>query len=155
MAQGITEESMPQQDSFLTQIKEEFQLGEQELNSYSPLVLAYIGDCVYELLVRTLLVGKANCQVSKLHKKAIDYVKAETQAAMIAALMDELTEEEQDVFRRGKNAKPHTIPKNASLSDYRRATGMEAVIGYLYLKDETERVIELVKLGLDRLKKGE
>ena len=155
MAQGITEESMPQQDSFLTQIKEEFQLGEQELNSYSPLVLAYIGDCVYELLVRTLLVGKANCQVSKLHKKAIDYVKAETQAAMIAALMDELTEDEQDVFRRGKNAKPHTIPKNASLSDYRRATGMEAVIGYLYLKDETERVIELVKLGLDRLKKGE
>ena len=155
MAQGITEESMPQQDSFLTQIKEEFQLGEQELNSYSPLVLAYIGDCVYELLIRTLLVGKANCQVSKLHKKAIDYVKAETQAAMIVALMDELTEEEQDVFRRGKNAKPHTIPKNASLSDYRRATGMEAVIGYLYLKDETERVIELVKLGLDRLKKGE
>ena len=155
MAQGITEESMPQQDSFLTQIKEEFQLGEQELNSYSPLVLAYIGDCVYELLVRTLLVGKANCQVSKLHKKAIDYVKAETQAAMIAALMDELTEEEQDVFRRGKNAKPHTIPKNASLSDYRRATGMEAVIGYLYLKNEMERVIELVKLGLDRLKKGE
>ena len=155
MAQGITEESMPQQDSFLTQIKEEFQLGEQELNSYSPLVLAYIGDCVYELLVRTLLVGKANCQVSKLHKKAIDYVKAETQAAMIAALMDELTEEEQDVFRRGKNAKPHTIPKNASLSDYRRATGMEAVIGYLYLKDDMERVIELVKLGLDRLKKGE
>lgn len=155
MAQGITEESMPQQDSFLTQIKEEFQLGEQELNSYSPLVLAYIGDCVYELLVRTLLVGKANCQVSKLHKKAIDYVKAETQAAMIAALMDELTEEEQDVFRRGKNAKPHTIPKNASLSDYRRATGMEAVIGYLYLKDDMERVIELVKLGLDRLEKGE
>ena len=155
MAQGITEESMPQQDSFLTQIKEEFQLGEQELNSYSPLVLAYIGDCVYELLVRTLLVGKANCQVSKLHKKAIDYVKAETQAAMIAALMDELTEEEQDVFRRGKNAKPHTIPKNASLSDYRRATGMEAVIGYLYLEDDMERVIELVKLGLDRLKKGE
>lgn len=155
MAQGITEESMPQQDSFLTQIKEEFQLGEQELNSYSPLVLAYIGDCVYELLIRTLLVGKANCQVSKLHKKAIDYVKAETQAAMIAALMDELTEEEQDVFRRGKNAKPHTIPKNASLSDYRRATGMEAVIGYLYLKDDMERVIELVKLGLDRLKKGE
>ena len=155
MAQGITEESMPQQDSFLTQIKEEFQLGEQELNSYSPLVLAYIGDCVYELLIRTLLVGKANCQVSKLHKKAIDYVKAETQAAMIAALMDELTEEEQDVFRRGKNAKPHTIPKNASLSDYRRATGMEAVIGYLYLKDDMERIIELVKLGLDRLEKGE
>ncbi|MGN0326816.1 MAG: Mini-ribonuclease 3, partial [Lachnospiraceae bacterium] len=107
MAQGITEESMPQQDSLLTQMKKEFQLGEQELNSYSPLVLAYIGDCVYELLIRTLLVGKANCQVSKLHKKAIDYVKAETQAAMIFALMDELTEEEQDVFRRGKNAKPH------------------------------------------------
>lgn len=155
MAQGITEESMPQQDSLLTQIKKEFQLGEQELNSYSPLVLAYIGDCVYELLIRTLLVGKANCQVSKLHKKAIDYVKAETQAAMIFALMDELTEEEQDVFRRGKNAKPHTIPKNASLSDYRRATGMEAVIGYLYLKDDMARVIELVKLGLDRLEKGE
>lgn len=137
--------------NLLQQIKEMFQLGEQELNSYSPLVLAYLGDCVYELIVRTLLVEQSNCPVRKLHKKATAYVKAKSQADLITAVLDDLTEEEMDVYRRGKNAKSHTVPKNASLGDYRKATGMEAVIGYLYLKKDMERVLELIKLGWERI----
>ena len=142
---------MQDQKSILLRIKEEFQLGEQELNSYSPLVLAYLGDCVYELIIRTVLVGRANCQVSKLHKMATRYVKAGAQAELVMAIMDTLTEEEIDVFRRGKNAKSHTIPKNANVGEYKKATGLEAVIGYLYLKDDMDRVLFLVKLGLQRM----
>ncbi len=137
--------------NLLQQIKEMFQLGEQEINSYSPLVLAYVGDCVYELIVRTLLVEQSNCPVRKLHKRATAYVKAKAQADLITAVLDDLTEEEKDVYRRGKNAKSHTVPKNASLGDYRKATGMEAVIGYLYLKKDMERVLELIRLGWDRI----
>ncbi|MDE6531460.1 MAG: ribonuclease III [Lachnospiraceae bacterium] len=140
---------MPE-ENILQQMKEKFQLGEQELNSYSPLVLAYMGDCVYELIVRTILVEQRNCPVRKLHKKATDYVKAKTQADLIMAVLEDLTEEEKDVYRRGRNAKSHTVPKNASLGDYRKATGMEAVIGYLYLKKDMERVLELVKRGWER-----
>lgn len=137
--------------NLLQQINEMFQLGEQEINSYSPLVLAYVGDCVYELIVRTLLVEQSNCPVRKLHKRATAYVKAKAQADLITAMLDDLTEEEKDVYRRGKNAKSHTVPKNASLGDYRKATGMEAVIGYLYLKKDMERVLELIKLGWERI----
>lgn len=140
---------MPE-ENLLQQTKEMFSLGEQELNSYSPLVLAYLGDCVYELVVRTVLVGQSNCQVSKLHKKATAYVMARAQADLITAVLEELTEEEMDVYRRGRNAKSHTVPKNASLGDYRKATGMEAVIGYLYLKKDMERAMELIKLGWER-----
>ncbi|MDE6687372.1 MAG: ribonuclease III [Lachnospiraceae bacterium] len=140
---------MPE-ENLLQQMKEKFQLGEQELNSYSPLVLAYVGDCVYELIVRTILVEQSNCPVRKLHKKATEYVKAKTQADLILAVLEDLTEEEKDVYRRGRNAKSHTVPKNASLGDYRKATGMEAVIGYLYLKKDMERVMELIKLGWER-----
>lgn len=137
--------------NLLQQINEMFQLGEQEINSYSPLVLAYVGDCVYELIVRTLLVEQSNCPVRKLHKRATAYVKAKAQADLITAMLDDLTEEEKDVYRRGKNAKSHTVPKNASLGDYRKATGMESVIGYLYLKKDMERVLELIKLGWERI----
>lgn len=140
---------MQDQKSILLRIKEEFRLGEQELNSYSPLVLAYLGDCVYELIIRTVLVGQANCQVSKLHKKATRYVKAGAQAELIMSVMDILTEEEVDVFRRGKNAKSHTIPKNANAGEYKKATGLEAVIGYLYLKDDMDRALFLIKTGIE------
>lgn len=140
---------MPE-ENLLEQVKEKFQLGEQELNSYSPLVLAYLGDCVYELVVRTFLVEQSNCPVRKLHKKATAYVKAKTQADLITAVLEDLTEEEKDVYRRGRNAKSHTVPKNASIGDYRKATGMEAVIGYLYLKKDMERALDLIKLGWER-----
>lgn len=140
---------MPE-ENLLQQVKEAFLLGEQDLNSYSPLVLAYLGDCVYEVIVRTVLVEQSNCAVRKLHKKATDYVKAKAQADLIAAVLEDLTEEEKDVYRRGRNAKSHTVPKNASISDYRKATGMEAVVGYLFLKKDMERALELVKLGWER-----
>ena len=96
--------------NLLDQIKKEFLLGEQDINSYSPLVLAYIGDCVYELIVRTVLVSRQNCAVQKMHREATWYVKAATQAKVVTMLMEELTEEEAAVYRRGRNAKSHTIP---------------------------------------------
>ncbi|MCR5390858.1 MAG: Mini-ribonuclease 3 [Lachnospiraceae bacterium] len=117
---------------------------------YSPLVLAYMGDAYYELFIRNMLVDQANEQVEKLHKKTISYVKASAQAAIIDHYIDAemLTEEEMAVFKRGRNTKSHTIPKNAVPSEYRKATGFEALIGFLYLKGDTERTEELIKAGV-------
>lgn len=129
---------------------ETFGLEEQDLRTYSPLTLAYIGDAIFELVVRTVLVERKNTQAEKLHKAATKIVKAETQALMIEALKEELTEEELAVFKRGRNAKAVTRAKNATMSEYRRATGFEALMGYLYLKGDMERMIELVRLGAER-----
>ncbi len=117
---------------------------------YSPLVLAYMGDAYYELFIRNMLVDQANEQVEKLHKKTISYVKASAQAAIIDHYIEAemLTEEEMAVFKRGRNTKSHTIPKNAVPSEYRKATGFEALIGFLYLKGDTERSEELIKAGV-------
>jgi len=121
------------------------------IRSYSPLALAYIGDAVYELIIRTAVVGRANRPVNDLHRITVRYVNAGTQARMAEALLDSLTQEEQDVYRRGRNAKPHTTAKNASLTDYKKATGLEALFGYLYLGGNKERVLELVREGAARL----
>lgn len=129
---------------------ETFGLEEQDLRTYSPLTLAYIGDAIFELVVRTVLVERKNTQAEKLHKAATKIVKAETQALMIEALKQELTEEELAVFKRGRNAKAVTRAKNASMSEYRRATGFEALMGYLYLKGDMERMIELIHLGTEK-----
>lgn len=140
---------------FLDQIREQFNLGEQEINSYSPLVLAYLGDCVYELIVRTILVERRNCPVQKLHREATWFVKAATQAAMIEVMLPKLTEEEEAIFKRGRNAKSHTVPKNADVGDYRKATGFEALIGYWYLTRQNERLLELVSEAITAVdKKG-
>ena len=112
---------------------------------FSPLVLAYMGDAVFEVFVREMLVRKANVQVNKLHKRASSIVKAEAQARMIAAIKDELTEKEKSIYKRGRNAKSHTTAKNASVSDYRKATGFEALMGYLYLNGENKRMTELME----------
>lgn len=132
----------------LSYLKESFGISEIDLKTYSPLTLAYIGDGVYELVIRTLLVGQGNCQVQKLHQRASMLVKAGTQAAMAEALKEVLTEEEQQVFRRGRNAHSGTMAKHATMADYRRATGFEALIGFLYLKEDWERIVDLVKQGL-------
>ena len=129
---------------------ETFGLQEQDLRTYSPLTLAYIGDAIFELVVRTVLVGRKNTQAEKLHKAATKIVKAETQALMIEVLKEDLTEEEMAVFKRGRNAKAVTRAKNASMSEYRRATGFEALMGYLYLKGDMERMIELIHLGAEK-----
>ena len=129
---------------------ETFGLQEQDLRTYSPLTLAYIGDAIFELVVRTVLVERKNTQAEKLHKAATKIVKAETQALMIEVLKEDLTEEEMAVFKRGRNAKAVTRAKNASMSEYRRATGFEALMGYLYLKGDMERMIELIHLGAEK-----
>lgn len=127
-----------------------FGLEEQDLRTYSPLTLAYLGDAVFELIVRTVLVERKNTQPEKLHKAATKIVKAETQAQMIELLKEDLTEEELAIYKRGRNAKAVTRAKNATMSEYRRATGFEALMGYLYLKGDTERMIELIHEGAKR-----
>ena len=128
----------------------EFGLVEQDIRTYSPLTLAYIGDAIFELVVRTVLVERKNTQAEKLHKAATKVVKAETQALMIEALKEDLTEEELAVYKRGRNAKAVTRAKNATMSEYRRATGFEALMGYLYLKGDMERMIKLIHLGVEK-----
>lgn len=131
-------------------LKEQFTLSEVDIRTYSPLVLAYIGDGIYELIVRTVLVGQGNRQANTLHKKASNYVKASTQSEMILAIQEELTEEEHQVYKRGRNAKTVTMAKHASMHDYRHATGFEALMGYLYLTNQTKRMIDLIKMGMER-----
>lgn len=134
-------------------IREVFELKSVDADSYSPLTLAYIGDCVYELTNRTLLVNKGNAPVNKLNKKASELAKAPTQSRMISMLVENelLTEAELAVYRRGRNAKSFSTAKNATVSDYRRATGFEALIGWLYLKGESERALDIIKLAFDKL----
>ncbi|MDO4531034.1 MAG: ribonuclease III domain-containing protein [Bacillota bacterium] len=115
---------------------------------YSPLALAHIGDAVFEVMVRLTVLTDGNAPVNKLHKKARDIVNAKAQAEMYYRIKDVLTEEEEGMFRRGRNAKSFTVPKNADLMDYRHATGLEALFGYLYLKGEKARTVELFRLGM-------
>lgn len=131
-------------------LKEQFRLPEVDIRTYSPLVLAYIGDGIYELIVRTILVDQGNCQANVLHRKASSHVKASAQAAMIQALLEELTEEEMQIYKRGRNAKTVSMAKHATMHDYRHATGFEALMGYLYLTDQMKRMIDLVKMGMER-----
>ena len=142
---------MEESISLLDLIKQSFELKEVDIRAYSPLTLAYIGDCVYDLVIRTVVVERGNEPANKLHKKTVAYVKAQTQAAMIEALLPELSEEELSVYKRGRNAKSYTSAKNASVGDYRKATGLEALMGYLYLTGQEARIMELIKTGLKEL----
>lgn len=139
--------------SFLSMIKKTFAVKEVDVRAYSPLTLAYIGDAVYDVIIRTVVVERSNRPANELHKRTSSFVKAQTQAEMIDALMPFLSEEEEAVYKRGRNAKSYTSAKNASIGDYRKATGFEALVGYLYLQDRTERVLELVKTGLESIDK--
>ena len=132
--------------SLVSEIRKTFALPGVDVRSYSPLALAYIGDDV-----RTFVVEHANRSAHDLHKISSHFVKAQTQAAMIEALEELLTEEEEAVYKRGRNAKAYTTAKNASVADYRKATGLEALMGYLYLSDRMDRVLELMKEGFTRL----
>lgn len=132
----------------LIQLKELFHLEDQDLRSYSPLTLAYIGDGVYELIIRTILVKKGNCPVNRLHKKASSLVKAGAQSTIMEVIEEELTPEELSVYRRGRNAHSPTMAKHATMADYRRATGFEALMGYLYLKEDYTRMLTLVRMGI-------
>ena len=137
--------------SFLKKITMTFQGTKINLQSYSPLTLAYIGDSIFDLCIRTLVVEQGNRSPNSLHRDASRLVNAAAQSAMADAIMPDLTEEEVNVFKRGRNAKSYTTAKNATVADYRKATGLEALFGYLYLKDETDRLLTLLKMGLERI----
>lgn len=128
--------------------RETFGLEAVDLKTYSPLTLAYIGDAVYELVIRSIIVEKGNAPVNKLHKRSSQLVKAKSQAEAAVKLMDVFTEEELVVYKRGRNTRSHTMAKNADMMDYRMATGFEAVMGYLHLKQDYARIIELVHMGI-------
>ncbi|MGL5437143.1 MAG: Mini-ribonuclease 3 [Lachnospiraceae bacterium] len=132
-------------------MKSALQLKPVDAATYSPLALAYIGDAVYELLIRTRVVNRGSMQVNKMHNKSASLVKAETQANLIKVLQDTLTPQELAVYKRGRNARSASTAKNATMIDYRMATGFEAMIGYLYLKEEYERLLTLVHDGLEKI----
>ncbi len=123
-------------------------------NSIKPLALAYLGDTVFDIYVRSLLVASGQPDVHKLHEKATRLVNAASQARLMKVLMDKLTEEEMAVYKHGRNQHPYSLPKNQSPVDYKTATGLEALLGYLYLKNQEDRIIELLNEGLD-LMEGE
>lgn len=139
---------MEENISLLSQLHQVFGESGADLRTYSPLTFAYIGDAIFEIIIRTLIVERGQRAANTLHKHTTKIVCAGTQAAMAEAIMEDMTEEELDIYRRGKNTKLHSSAKNASLSDYRKATGFEAVCGYLYLSGNMKRVVELVDLGI-------
>lgn len=137
--------------SFAGYIKHALNLPDTDIKTYSPLALAYIGDSIYDLVIRTMVVEKGNAPVNKLHKSVIKYVQATAQAELFYSIKDQLTEDEMSVYKRGRNAKSFTSAKNAGIVEYRTATGLEALMGYLYLTDQTERLIELIKPQIDKM----
>lgn len=136
-------------------LKETFGLQEVDIREYSPLTLAYIGDCVFDLIIKSIVINGGNAPVQKLHGKTSSLVQASSQSKMMRTMQEHLTEEEHAVYKRGRNAKSVSPAKNQSITDYRRATGFEALLGYLYLKKEYGRLLELVKIGLDSLEEKE
>ena len=126
-----------------------FDLPEVDIKTYSPLTLAYIGDGVYELMIRTMLVRQGNSHTNKLHKRASELVRASAQAALIEAIKEELTEEELAVYKRGRNAHSGTMAKHSTMSDYRKATGFEALIGYLHLTEDFQRLDYILQKSVE------
>lgn len=135
--------------SLLGAIRKKFVCDRVDIRTYSPLALAFVGDCIYDLVIRTIVVERGNTAPGVLHTKKSSIVKAQAQAAQADALMEELTAEEQAVYRRGRNAHSHSTAKNASIGDYRKATGLEALYGFLYLTDQTDRLLWLIAKGLE------
>ena len=117
-----------------------------DVNTMSPLNWAYIGDSVYELYIRLYLVNTTNLKPHKLHIEAIKYVKAGAQAKILSELEKNLTEQEKEIVKRGRNAENHHLPKNATLQEYTYSTGFEALIGYLYLTKQDERLKEILNM---------
>lgn len=123
----------------------------EDVRQYSPLTLAFIGDGVYELFVRTQIVKNTNAPANQLHKRCVHYVRAQGQCISMDALLPHLTEQEIDAFKRGRNAKINTKAKNAGLAEYKKATGFEALIGYLYVTKQTERLEFLMQKAFEAI----
>ena len=118
----------------------------KEVNMLSPLVWAYVGDSVYEMFIRTNLVNNSNAKPHKLHIESIKYVKAKAQAETLERIFDKLTAKEREIVRRGRNTENHHIAKNANVADYAYSTAFEALIGYLYLTEQDERLEEILNM---------
>lgn len=125
-----------------------FNKNKEEVNQMSPLVWAYVGDCVYEMFIRTYLVDTTKLNPHKLHVEAIKYVKAGAQAKFLQGIYDTLTEEEKEIVRRARNTNNHHLPKNSNVQEYMYATAFEALIGYLYLCKKYERLKEILDIKL-------
>ena len=123
-------------------------LTKQEIHMLNPLVLAYIGDAVYECYIRKYLLATQGTLVNQLHNHATKFVKAEAQATIVHSILENLTEEEVTIVKRGRNSKSGSVPKNANLSDYKYATGFEALMGYLYLIGSQERLLDLISKAI-------
>lgn len=137
---------------FDTYMQEVFQMEEVDVRAYSPLTLAYIGDSIYDLIIKSLVINQGNKQVNKLHQDTSSLVQASAQSRMMRTIQEHLTEEEHAIYKRGRNAKSVSPAKNQSVTDYRRATGFEALMGYLYLNKDWKRMLDLVKIGLDSMR---
>ncbi|HHV99772.1 MAG TPA: Mini-ribonuclease 3 [Clostridiaceae bacterium] len=135
--------------NFFENVIREFEIKHKDICQIHPLVLAYIGDAVYEVFIRTLVVCEGNATVNRLHRRSTCFVKAKAQSDIVHRIMNLLSPEEQDIVRRGRNAKSGTIPKNADVTEYKYATGFESLIGYLYLKKDYDRLIEIMKMSVE------
>lgn len=124
-----------------------------DLGTISMQTLAFIGDSVYNVYIRTYLASVSNVQTGKLHVKSIKYVSARGQAKTIDKLMDSLSEEEINIYKRGRNTNIHTVSKNVDVVEYKKSTGFEALIGYLYIAKNTKRLEEIVKFSIDYINK--
>ncbi len=142
---------MEESITILEAIRRDFDCKPQDIRTYSPLTLAYIGDAIYDLVIRTMLIMRGNSQVNKLHKRASNFVKAAAQKQIMEVLEPLLTPQEHSYYKRGRNAKSFTTAKNASIVEYRVATGFEALLGFLYLTGQMERLMELVNIGTNAL----
>lgn len=120
-----------------------------DVNMLSPLVWAYIGDSVYEMFIRVNLVNNSNAKPHKLHIESIKYVKAKAQADILKRIQDKLTEKELEIVKRGRNTQNHHVAKNANVADYSQSTAFEALIGYLYLTKQDERLKEILNMALN------
>ena len=138
------------EESLRTLILKEFPHEEIDIRTYSPGTLAFLGDAVYSLVIRTILVSKGNRQAEKLHNETTYYVRAEQQAAIGMAVYDLMTEDEKKVYRRVRNSNPYHHAKSSSMEEYLQATALEALCGYLYLQDRTDRLLELLREGIRR-----
>ena len=140
---------------FYEHIRDVLEIPEPDTDSCSPLVLAYIGDCIYDLIIKSMVVGRGIKQVQRLHEETSSYGQASAQSQMMRTMQQHLTEEEHAIYRRGRNTRSVSAAKNQTITDYRRATGFEALLGYLFLKKRYARLMEIVKIGLDSLEKKE
>ena len=138
----------------LESIEKHFDLTKKSPEQIGPLKLAFLGDAVYELIIRSILMDERDRSVKKMNRSADRLVNATTQAQIASVILPHLTEDEKAIFHRGRNAKNSSASKHSNIHDYRVATGLESLFGYWYLAGQTERAVTLLKSAIEELKPG-